>query len=160
MIELVSVIHILRKGADWLQVDLANKSFDKLPTESGTTAVSDQVRDHKFTGSDARFIDSSMDEIHFAMAFESVGWTHPDSVVFMVMQSLLGQWDTKCVRTLFTLTIPSAPASDDLLAARRAGRLQRLRYARSLLARAQPSRSCLSTPLTRTRCLILDIWIF
>eukprot|EP00658_Telonema_sp_P-2_P008019 TRINITY_DN129_c0_g1_i1.p1 TRINITY_DN129_c0_g1~~TRINITY_DN129_c0_g1_i1.p1 ORF type:complete len:209 (+),score=66.68 TRINITY_DN129_c0_g1_i1:257-883(+) len=34
-----------------------------------------------------------MDEIHFAMAFESVGWQHPDSVVFMVMQSMLGQWD-------------------------------------------------------------------
>merc|ERR1711907_397458 len=82
-------------------VDLANKSFDKLPTASSASAVSDQVREHRFTGSDARFIDSSMDEIHFAMAFESVGWTHPDSVVFMVMQSLLGQWDpnTPCGNT-------------------------------------------------------------
>jgi processing peptidase subunit beta len=74
-------------------VDLAGKCFDKLPSGSGGSAVSTDVVEHKFTGSDARFIDESMKDVHFAMAFETVGWTHPDSVVFMVMQSLLGQWD-------------------------------------------------------------------
>jgi processing peptidase subunit beta len=73
-------------------VSLADKSFNKLPTGS-QTEVSSVSREHKFTGSDARFVDASMDEIHYALAFESVGWTHPDSVAFMVMQSLLGQWD-------------------------------------------------------------------
>eukprot|EP00656_Telonema_subtile_P034156 TRINITY_DN38280_c0_g1_i1.p1 TRINITY_DN38280_c0_g1~~TRINITY_DN38280_c0_g1_i1.p1 ORF type:complete len:465 (-),score=132.16 TRINITY_DN38280_c0_g1_i1:298-1692(-) len=74
-------------------VDLANKSFDKLPTKSESFEVAPVV-ENKFTGSDARFVDSSMDDVHFAMAFESVGWTHPDSIAFMVMQSLLGQWDS------------------------------------------------------------------
>lgn len=75
-------------------VDLAGKSFDKLPAGTGGgSAVSTDVVEHKFTGSDARFIDGTMKDVHFAMAFETVGWTHPDSVVFMVMQSLLGQWD-------------------------------------------------------------------
>jgi processing peptidase subunit beta len=72
-------------------VDLAGKAFDKLP---GKTAELAQVaREDSFTGSDARFVDTSMTDVHFAMGFETVGWTHPDSVVFMVMQSLLGQWD-------------------------------------------------------------------
>jgi processing peptidase subunit beta len=74
-------------------VDLAAKSFDKLPKGAPASEVSEASREHKFTGSDARFVDTEMDEIHFAMAFESVGWTHPDSVAFMVMQSMLGQWD-------------------------------------------------------------------
>eukprot|EP00658_Telonema_sp_P-2_P008020 TRINITY_DN129_c0_g1_i2.p1 TRINITY_DN129_c0_g1~~TRINITY_DN129_c0_g1_i2.p1 ORF type:complete len:465 (+),score=144.43 TRINITY_DN129_c0_g1_i2:229-1623(+) len=75
-------------------VALANKSFDKLPsTSAAPSELVQSSREHKFTGSDARFVDTEMDEIHFAMAFESVGWQHPDSVVFMVMQSMLGQWD-------------------------------------------------------------------
>merc|ERR1712086_1096545 len=75
-------------------VDLAGKSFDELPAGTvGGSAVSTDVVEHKFTGSDARFSDETMKDVHFAMAFETVGWTHPDSVVFMVMQSLLGQWD-------------------------------------------------------------------
>eukprot|EP00657_Telonema_sp_P-1_P004373 TRINITY_DN2011_c0_g1_i2.p1 TRINITY_DN2011_c0_g1~~TRINITY_DN2011_c0_g1_i2.p1 ORF type:complete len:361 (-),score=166.23 TRINITY_DN2011_c0_g1_i2:9-1091(-) len=75
-------------------VDLAGKSFDKLPTETQPEAASSSARDYKFTGSDARFADNTMEDIHFALAFETVGWTHPDSIAFMVMQSLLGQWDT------------------------------------------------------------------
>merc|ERR1711865_626155 len=75
-------------------VDLASKTFDKLPAGNSSSEVSTELAQHKFTGADARFIDQSMKDVHFAMAFETVGWTHPDSVVFMVMQSLLGQWDT------------------------------------------------------------------
>merc|ERR1711939_810080 len=71
--------------------DLSNKAFDKLPT----TAASELAlgRETSFTGSDARFEDVTMSEVHFALAFETVGWTHPDSITFMVMQSLLGSWD-------------------------------------------------------------------
>merc|ERR1711934_12937 len=72
-------------------VDLFGKAFANLPT-----TVADSVslgRDASFTGSDARFEDPSMTEAHFALAFETVGWTHPDSITFMVMQSLLGSWD-------------------------------------------------------------------
>jgi len=71
--------------------DLSSKAFENLPT----TAASDMVlsREHRFTGSDARFEDMTMTEAHFALAFPTVGWSHPDSVTFMVMQSLLGSWD-------------------------------------------------------------------
>merc|ERR1711865_171946 len=71
-------------------VDLASKTFDKLPAGNSSSEVSTELAQHKFTGADARFIDQSMKDVHFAMAFETVGWTHPDSVVFMVMQSLQG----------------------------------------------------------------------
>ena len=71
--------------------DLSSKAFDKLPT----TPASDLVlnRDTVFTGSDARFEDPEATETHFALAFPTVGWSDPDSVTFMVMQSLLGSWD-------------------------------------------------------------------
>jgi len=71
--------------------DLANKSFEKLPTQPASDLS--LVREHSFTGSDARFEDPTMKESHFAVAFETVGWAHPDSITFMVMQSLIGSWD-------------------------------------------------------------------
>merc|ERR1740130_50942 len=71
--------------------DLSAKAFDQLPTQ--TASDLDLVREDTFTGSDARFADPSAHEAHFALAFPTVGWTHPDSITFMVMQSLLGSWD-------------------------------------------------------------------
>merc|ERR1711981_241863 len=71
--------------------DLSTKAFAGLPTTQASELS--LVREHSFTGSDARFEDPTMTEAHFALAFETVGWTDPDSVTFMVMQSLLGSWD-------------------------------------------------------------------
>lgn len=71
--------------------DLSEKAFDKLPTAAASEMA--LVREHEFTGSDARFEDPSMHEAYFALAFPTVGWSHPESVTFMVMQSLLGSWD-------------------------------------------------------------------
>jgi processing peptidase subunit beta len=71
--------------------DLSAKAFDMLPTKASSEV--DLVREHTFTGSDARFADSTATEAHFAFAFPTVGWTHPDSITFMVMQSLMGSWD-------------------------------------------------------------------
>jgi len=71
--------------------DLSSKAFDSLPTKAADDVA--LVRDHTFTGSDARFEDLSMQEVHFALAFPTVGWSDPDSITFMVMQSLLGSWD-------------------------------------------------------------------
>jgi len=71
--------------------ELSEKAFDKLPTKAATEIA--LARDHSFTGSDARFEDPTMHEAHFALAFPTVGWSHPDSITFMVMQSLLGSWD-------------------------------------------------------------------
>lgn len=72
-------------------MDLSGKAFAKLPRTAAVTVS--LVRDASFTGSDARFEDPSLAECHFALAFETVGWSHPDSITFMVMQSLLGSWD-------------------------------------------------------------------
>merc|ERR1711907_212328 len=71
--------------------DLSTKAFAGLPTTQASELS--LVREHSFTGSDARFEDPTMSEAHFAFAFETVGWCHPDSVTFVVMQSLLGSWD-------------------------------------------------------------------
>jgi len=71
--------------------DLSNKAFDKLPSTAAPELA--LGREASFTGSDARFEDVTMSEVHFALAFETVGWNHPDSITFMVMQSLLGSWD-------------------------------------------------------------------
>merc|ERR1711907_96704 len=70
--------------------DLSNKAFANLPTSPASELS--LARETSFTGSDARFEDPTMSECHFAFAFETVGWCHPDSVTFMVMQSLMGQW--------------------------------------------------------------------
>merc|ERR1712166_892171 len=68
-------------------VDLAGKSFDKLPAGTvGGSAVSTDVVEHKFTGSDARFVDQTMKDVHFAMAFETVGWTHASSLCKELVQ--------------------------------------------------------------------------
>merc|ERR1712159_202383 len=70
---------------------LSEKAFDSLPTKAASDLA--LTRDHSFTGSDARFEDVNAREVHFALAFPTVGWSHPDSITFMVMQSLLGSWD-------------------------------------------------------------------
>merc|ERR1711907_804588 len=70
--------------------DLSNKAFANLPTSPASELS--LARETSFTGSDARFEDPTMSECHFAFAFETVGWCHPDSVTFVVMQSLMGQW--------------------------------------------------------------------
>merc|ERR1711990_715502 len=71
--------------------DISNKAFSGLPSTPASELS--LVREHAFTGSDARFENADMTENHFASAFETVGWCHPDSIVFMVMQSLMGSWD-------------------------------------------------------------------
>merc|ERR1712159_379202 len=70
---------------------LSEKAFDSLPTKAASDLA--LTRDHSFTGSDARFEDPDATDVHFAMAFPTVGWSDPTSVTFMVMQSLLGSWD-------------------------------------------------------------------
>lgn len=71
--------------------DLANKSFANLPQSSdfdfGTLGSFD------FTGSDVRVRDDSAHEAHLAIAFEGVSWSDPDYVTFMIIQSLVGNWD-------------------------------------------------------------------
>lgn len=74
-------------------VKLADTMFAKLPTEGVSTKDLLQSEPSIFTGSEVRIQDDDMPACHFAVAFEGAGWTDPDSVTLMVMQTLLGSWD-------------------------------------------------------------------
>ena len=45
-----------------------------------------------YTGSEIRLRDDTMPVAHFALAVESVGWSHPDFFTFQLLQALIGQW--------------------------------------------------------------------
>jgi len=75
-------------------VSLAEKSFGGL--SSTLNVQQDKYNNNKkpvFTGSLIQERDDSFNTAHFAMAFESVGWSHPDYYAFQVLQSLIGSWD-------------------------------------------------------------------
>ena len=40
-----------------------------------------------------RINDPDLDTCHLAIAFRGAGWTDPDCVPLMVMQTILGSWD-------------------------------------------------------------------
>mmetsp|Transcript_2145 Transcript_2145/g.4397 ORF Transcript_2145/g.4397 Transcript_2145/m.4397 type:complete len:366 (-) Transcript_2145:185-1282(-) len=68
-------------------VEMAEKHFGSL--EAGSTHVFEPAA---FTGSDVLVRDDSDTEAHVAIAFQTVGWNHPDVYALMVMQQLLGSW--------------------------------------------------------------------
>ncbi|KAI5479932.1 hypothetical protein MNV49_002222 [Pseudohyphozyma bogoriensis] len=76
-------------------VDLANKHFGKLPTSAspiplGSTAPEKKT---KFTGSEVRVRDDTMNTANVAIAFEGVGWNSPDYYPMLVASSIIGNWD-------------------------------------------------------------------
>jgi mitochondrial-processing peptidase subunit beta len=76
-------------------VDLAHKHFGKMPADPTGMSSQDLVRQAPayLVGSDVRIRNDDMDKAHFAIAYESCGWNHPDAVTFMVMQSLVGNYE-------------------------------------------------------------------
>ena len=46
-----------------------------------------------FTGSEVRINDPDLDNVNLAVAFRGAGWTDPDCIPLMVMQTILGTWD-------------------------------------------------------------------
>jgi len=72
--------------------ELADKHFGNLPTvpKDGLVVPEDPSQ---FTGSDIRVQNDDMAAAHFAIAFESAGWTSPKAFPLMIMQTLLGNWD-------------------------------------------------------------------
>ncbi|PRP87040.1 hypothetical protein PROFUN_04776 [Planoprotostelium fungivorum] len=70
-------------------VSLADKHFGSL----SATAEATESEKPTFTGSLVQERDDSLHTAHFAMAFESVGWSHPDYYVFQVLQAIIGSWD-------------------------------------------------------------------
>jgi len=76
-------------------VKLGEKHFGSMAADpGGRTALDLCNQDPAFvTGSMVQIRNDDMGECHFAIAFETCGWAHPDAVAFMVMQSLHGAWD-------------------------------------------------------------------
>ncbi|GJQ15632.1 hypothetical protein GpartN1_g7423.t1 [Galdieria partita] len=76
-------------------VELAKRHFGGMeadPTFSGVNTLVSASPAY-FTGSDVRIRNDDLPMAHFTIAFETCGWTHPDTVALMVLQSLLGSWD-------------------------------------------------------------------
>jgi len=69
--------------------ELAQKSFGSLPSTSTPAPWSKP----EFAGSMVQERDDHQPNAHFAMAMESVGWSHPDYYVYQVIQSIIGSWD-------------------------------------------------------------------
>lgn len=46
----------------------------------------------KFTGAELLYHSNDESIAHFAVGYEGVPWTHPDSITFMVMQSIIGSY--------------------------------------------------------------------
>jgi processing peptidase subunit beta len=73
-------------------VRLADAAFGALPSvpSSGLTVPVDEPG---YTGSQLRFRDDDLELAHFAIGFETGGWTNAHAFPLMVMQTLLGSWD-------------------------------------------------------------------
>ncbi|KAI0565039.1 peptidase beta subunit precursor [Gracilaria domingensis] len=76
-------------------VELADKHFGSMQPDTNPRTSVDLVTEKPayLVGSDVRIRNDDMSAAHFAIAFESCGWAHPDAVSFMVLQSLLGSYD-------------------------------------------------------------------
>eukprot|EP00696_Hemimastix_kukwesjijk_P012035 gnl/Hemi2/25110_TR8455_c0_g6_i2.p1 gnl/Hemi2/25110_TR8455_c0_g6~~gnl/Hemi2/25110_TR8455_c0_g6_i2.p1 ORF type:complete len:421 (-),score=128.09 gnl/Hemi2/25110_TR8455_c0_g6_i2:294-1556(-) len=79
-------------------VALAQKHFSKVPARPAN-GIEIPRPPSIFTGSDVIEMDDDLKQCHFAIAFEGVGWAHPDSFTMMVMQTLLGS-GTACNKHL------------------------------------------------------------
>jgi len=55
--------------------------------------LSSPLKKPVFTGSIIQERDDAVGAAHVAIAFESVGWNHPDFFTFQVLQSIIGSWD-------------------------------------------------------------------
>ncbi|KAK4536181.1 hypothetical protein CDCA_CDCA07G2206 [Cyanidium caldarium] len=77
-------------------VEMAEQLFGKIPRGRDENVASESLAAAEpayFTGSEVRIRNDDMPLAHFALAYETCGWTHPDAPAFMVMQALLGAYD-------------------------------------------------------------------
>jgi len=75
-------------------VGLAEKHFSGLPTGSVTVDELLNKDPAKFTGSMVEISNPDMPQVHLALAFKGVSWKDPDSIALMVMQTMLGGWNS------------------------------------------------------------------
>jgi len=69
---------------------LAEKHFSALP---GTISANSPRPEARFTGSMITERDDTMPLANVAVAVQGVGWSDPDYFVFMLIQTILGNWD-------------------------------------------------------------------
>lgn len=81
--------------------DLAQEHFGSVPTEA-PPGFAYEVEPSLFSGSDVRDYNDDMEEGHFALAFEGLKWTDPDTFTLMLCQSLLGTFDARRSGTEFS----------------------------------------------------------
>ena len=76
-------------------VAIATSAFSGL--QKGGCSVADLLRDgpSKFTGSMVEIADPDTPKVHLAIAFQGVSWTDPDAVALMIMQTMLGGWNSR-----------------------------------------------------------------
>ncbi|XP_070552926.1 mitochondrial-processing peptidase subunit beta-like [Ptychodera flava] len=72
-------------------VDLAHQNLGNLGTEYENEIP--LLPPCRFTGSEIRVRDDAMPLAHVAIAVESVGWAHPDTIPLMVANTMIGTWD-------------------------------------------------------------------
>lgn len=70
-------------------VELAKKAFGGNTKKAGKIAREPA----RYVGSDLLVLDDAKPLCHLAIAVKSVGWSQPESFVFMVMQNIVGSWD-------------------------------------------------------------------
>lgn len=73
-------------------VKLADAAFGALPT-APANGLSVAVEPPGFVGSQLRYRNDDIELAHFAIGFETGGWTNPHAFPLMVMQTILGNWD-------------------------------------------------------------------
>jgi processing peptidase subunit beta len=72
-------------------VNLSTKLFGNLPSEGPTQPHTEPAY---FTGSDILVRYDDLPQAHVALAFETAGWNDPDNIPLLVIQTLLGSWDS------------------------------------------------------------------
>lgn len=89
-------------------VELAKKHFSSLPVSPNPIPLGRLAHPKTtFVGSEVRIRDDDMPTAHIAIAVEGVGWSSPDYLPMMVMQSIFGNWD----RSLGASTLNSSRLS-------------------------------------------------
>jgi len=74
-------------------VDLVSKKFEKIPKFNKIDLENGPHNNTPFTGSMVNVRNDDEENQHIAIAVRSVGWTHPDFFVFMLLQTMIGNWD-------------------------------------------------------------------
>lgn len=74
-------------------VDQVNKKFSSIPKFNKIDMENGPHNDTPFTGSMVNVRNDDEPHQHIAVAVRSVGWSHPDFFVFMLLQTLIGNWD-------------------------------------------------------------------